>query len=267
MKARQCVIFLAAALLLGGCKGASGPWGKMVRAVLGPSPSELARQLGDDDPDLRREAIEKLSRKKWGRREPYLKLYAAFTLDEAPTVRSAAVRALGRSGETKYAKDVALVLKDRESTVRWDAAVALDSLADDSVIEPLSRSAAADPATEVRVAAVAALRHYPRRDVLETLLARLDDPEFAVRFQAGESLEHLTGGEGGTDRAAWQRILVAKPDPFARPEKKRWWQRRRKKPPADKAKAESGRPWWDWMGVTRKKEAQGEPPATTRPAS
>ena len=267
MKVRQCVIFLAAALLLGGCKGASGPWGKMVRAVLGPSPSELARQLGDDDPDLRREAIEKLSRKKWGRREPYLKLYAAFTLDEAPTVRSAAVRALGRSGETKYAKDVALVLKDRESTVRWDAAVALDSLADDSVIEPLSRSAAADPATEVRVAAVAALRHYPRRDVLETLLERLDDPEFAVRFQAGESLEHLTGEEGGTDPAAWQRILVAKPDPFARPEKKSWWQRRRKKPPADKAKAESGRPWWDWMGVTRKKEAQGEPPATTRPAS
>jgi len=238
--------------------------------VLGPSPTALAKQLGDDDPDLRREAIEKLSRKKWGRREPYLKLYAAFTLDESPTVRSAAVRALGRSGETKYAKDVALVLKDRESTVRWDAAVALDSLADDSVIEPLSRSAAADPATEVRVAAVAALRHYRRPDVLETLLERLSDPEFAVRFQAGETLEHLTGEECSTDRAAWQRTLAAKPDPFARPEKKRWWQRlrrRRKKPPADKAKAKSGRPWWDWMGVTRKKKAQGDPPATTRPAS
>ena len=239
----------------------------MVRAVLGPSPAELAKQLGDDDPDLRREAIEKLARKKWGRREPYLKLYAAFTLDESPTVRSAAVRALGRSGATQYAKDVALALKDRESTVRWDAAVALDSLADDGVVGPLSRSAAADSATEVRVAAAAALRHYRRRDVLETLLERLDDPEFAVRFQAGESLEHLTGEEGGTDPAAWRRILAAKPDPFARPEKKRWWQRRRRKPAADKAEAESGRPWWDWMGVTRKKEVTPEPPATTAPAS
>ena len=64
MKARQYVLALAAALLVAGCQGKSPRLQGLVKRLLGPSPADLARQLGDDDPDLRREAIVKLSRKK-----------------------------------------------------------------------------------------------------------------------------------------------------------------------------------------------------------
>lgn len=236
---RMRLLLFAAIVAAGGCGDGEGgkiPFAQAMAELSGRSPGALVRQMFESpDPDLRRSAIEELSRKDRGRRGPYLKAYAAMAADPAPTVRSAAVRALGRAGDSRYARTVADALKDGEETVRWDAAVALDSLADDQTVRPLAESATTDTSVDVRAAAAKALRHYPRKDVLDTLLRCLEDEAFCVRFQAAGALSELTGEAGGTDADRWREILAAKPDPFARP-------------------ARPKRPWWDWFGLTGPKK-------------
>ncbi len=198
-----------------------------MRKMFGPSPKQLVVQMFEsEDPDLRRDAIERLSKKDWGRRGAYLKAYAIMTTDSASTVRSAAVRALGRSGNAEYAKEVIAALSDREPSVRTDAAVALDSIFAPEAVGPLSLRANSDVSPDVRVASARALRHYRQQDVLETLLRCLDDPKLAVRCRAAGSLTELTGENAGTDARAWRRILTEKTDPFATTtpaKKKAWW--------------------------------------------
>lgn len=198
-----------------------------MRKMFGPSPNQLVVQMFEsEDPDLRRDAIERLSKKDRGLRGPFPKAYAIMTTDSAATVRSAAVRALGRVGDAKYAKEVIVALSDSEASVRTDAAVALDSIPAPEVVGPLSLRANSDESPDVRIASARALRHYPRPDVLETLLRCLDDPKLAVRCRAAGSLTELTGESAGTDARAWRRILDGKTDPFATTapaKKKSWW--------------------------------------------
>ena len=82
--------------------------------------------------------------------------------------------------------------------------------------------------------AARALRHYPRQDVLAALLACLDDPDFAVRYHAAQSLTALTALDAGTDLDGWRAALAEKDDPFAQP------------PPKP-------RPWWDLFGILPEK--------------
>lgn len=204
-----------------------------MKKLFGPSPKQLVVQMFEsEDPDLRRDAIERLSKKDWGRRGAYLKAYAIMTTDSAATVRSAAVRALGRAGDAEYAKEVIVALSDRQESVRTDAAVALDSIFTPDAVGPLSLRANSDVSSDVRVASARALRHYRRKDVLETLLGCLGDPKLAVRCRAAESLTELTGENAGTDAGAWRRVINAKTDPFkhpVRPEKRAWWSRFRRR--------------------------------------
>ena len=200
-----------------------------MKRLFGPSPKVLVVQMFEsEDPDLRRDAIERLSKKDWGRKGAYLKAYAILTEDPAATVRSAAVRALGRGGDAKYAKEIIAALSDREASVRWDAAVALDSISAPEAVGPLSVRATRDVSSDVRAASARALRQYRKQDVLETLLRCLDDPKLAVRRRAAESLTELTGEDAGTDARAWRRVLNDKSDPFATTapaKKKPWWKR------------------------------------------
>ncbi|MCK4626216.1 MAG: HEAT repeat domain-containing protein [Phycisphaerae bacterium] len=225
MKIIRYIPIVILVVLAVGCSPAGR--GGLTRKLFGPSPKQLVVQMFEsDDPDLRRDAIERLSKKDWGRRGAYPKAYAIMTTDSAATVRSAAVRALGRVGDAKYAKEVIAALSDRESSVRWDAAVALDSIFAPEAVGPLSLRANSDVSPDVRVASARALRHYRQQDVLDTLLRCLDDPKLAVRCRAAESLTELTGEVAGTDARDWRRILAGKTDPFATTspaKKKAWW--------------------------------------------
>ena len=214
MRATAGLLCIVAALA-GGCGHAS---------TFGPTTEELLGRLDSPDPDVRREAIAELSEPRGGREGKFPELYATFTADEDATVRSAALRALGRCEASEQMGAVTAALDDEVPAVRRDAAVALDSVIADEAVEPLSRAALEDPSIGVRVAAVRALRHYRRPGVLATLMEALDDPEFSVRHQAGRSLAELTGEDAGTDARRWRRILAEKEDPFApRPKEKPWW--------------------------------------------
>ena len=236
MKYFPRLLVLATAVAAAGCGSGDGKArGRLMTRLFGPSRDQLVKQmLKSCDADLRRQAVEKLSGKGRGRREPYLTYYAAMTGDPAATVRSAALRALGRSGNVKYVKVVAASLKDPDAVVRWDAAVALDRMVDlaagareeaDLPVKILSEAATTDDSVDVRAAAAGALRHYQRREVLATLLVCLQDPAYGVRFRASQALRELTGEDAGPEADEWQRVLAAKADPFAKPPepKRPWW--------------------------------------------
>lgn len=238
--------------------------------VRGTNEKMLVRDmLISPDPDVRRSSVEKLSSRKHGCEEPYLKGYATLTKDPNPLVRGAALRALGKGGDLKYIDEVVAALSDNHATVRWDAAAALDSMRSEKAVTKLAYAGLNDPSTDVRVACLKALRNYRRTDVVETLLLGLGDGEFAVRFRAAESLNELTGEALGTDLAEWREALGRRSELFgekAQP-KRSWWARRfgRKVAPAPTTRpATTGdkRPWWDWFKVTKPKG----PTATTQPA-
>lgn len=177
------------------------------------SPQELIKTMFESpDPDMRRGAICELASHGYGLQESYLKGYTAIVQrDSDPSVRSAALRALGCGGNARYIAPAIAALQDPNPQVRQDAAIALDSMVDAQAMGPLIDRSANDTAPEVRCQAARALRHYRQPVVVDALLAGLSDAEFCVRFQARSSLREITGRDGGSDVAAWRKLLAEKP--------------------------------------------------------
>ncbi len=166
-----------------------------------------------------------LANKDFGLEEPYLKGYAMLLrTDDDTLVRSAAVRALGKAGDVTYLSNVVRALGDKSGQVRWDTAVALDNLVGDEAVGPLRRGALRDESADVRAACAKALRNYRTKPVAQTLRQCLEDEEFAVQYQAHESLVEMTGKDFGYDIMEWPSdLLVAGTEPEA---KKPWWKLR-----------------------------------------
>ncbi|MHC4295040.1 MAG: HEAT repeat domain-containing protein [Planctomycetota bacterium] len=223
---RTLLIALCAVICVGGCGKQNKPskLRGMFSKLSSPDKSEMVAMAFDpNDPDRRREGIAMLSRKKWGLEEPYLKGYATLLKsDEDPSVRSVAVRALGRSQDAKYLQNVIDALDDESASVRWDAAVALDTIIGEEAIEPLRTRAVRDESPDVRSVCALALRHYPHAPVIRTLKQGLLDDSFAVRYQAHASLVKIFGRDLGYDPRDWaedtSRLAKAPEKP-----KRRWW--------------------------------------------
>ncbi|MFW6132488.1 MAG: HEAT repeat domain-containing protein, partial [Planctomycetota bacterium] len=237
--------------------------------------------------------INLVSAEPWGLKEPYLEKYAEIAqTDPAPACRGAAVRALGRAGEPRYVPVLVAALDDDAASVRWDAAGALGELTSPSAAAALCRRAVGDESPDVRAACAKSLGNYGGPDVRDTLINCLLDEEFAVRYQARQSLTALTGFDGGYDPQQW-RDLAARDRPATRPGKRPWWdwagltdddepaddrpgEPRYLTDVLDDERAAAGaeapdtdreqdeRPWWDWMGVTAEdtpSDAPAEPSA------
>ena len=238
MPAKTCLLSVVI-LSVCGCGGKIEDAGIKVKGFFGmfsgPHPKVLARYAFDEtvDPDTRREAIIKLSSYDWGLNETYLKTYDAILWLEMgpeggqrhPGLMSATIGALGRGGNPKYIPALVLALKLALSPqVRWDAAIALDNVTGDKAIPQLCKSS--DPAEEasvdVRVACCRALRHYRRQNVIDTLISRLQShEEFAVRYQAHETLVELCGRDLGTDYVHWAGWKLKNLPPVETKEKKK----------------------------------------------
>ncbi len=243
------------------------------------TPEEKAAMAFDTtDPDVRRTAIELLSRKQWALRDPYLKRFAQLTkpgIEKDPSVRAVAVRALGKAHNRKYMPEILASLDDPSPVVRWDAAVVMQSMPDKQAVITLQKMAISDDSVDVRASAANALRQYRTTSVFRTLLRCMADSDFTVRSAAHASLVFQTGQDKGYDPENWAQGegkigMETLPEPVVHYKKRPWWDWAKMTKeteaiapayghPANKTgdqpnteKEKPKRPWWDWFGTTQK---------------
>lgn len=208
---------VACTVLLTGCsKGGQegGTWlSSLIADISPPTPTEAALDAFDVyDADKRRNAIALLSAAPFGGEQPYLRVYrmllgrepdgGTIAPDPDPTVRAAAVRALGMHGDVDDATLLVAMLEDEASFVRWAAAQSLQRIHNPIAAEPLCQAMLRDEDVDVRMAAACAVGQYAQPRVFNSLVGALDDRNYAVVSNAQLSLVTLTGYGGGDHTAA-----------------------------------------------------------------
>ncbi len=206
----------------------------------GTSPGEEVKMAVDPDPDKRREGVLHLSEHEWARSEKYVKFYAMLLRDSDPSVRCAAVQALGRADNPEYLPQIVGALSDSTESVRLAAARVLNRMSGDIAVEPLRNRALMDPSADVRMWSARALGCYRDKEVISTLVRCLSDSSFGVCYKAHESLVELTGRDCGYEPENWSAVAMSDP--------------------IEKQSFRSRKPWWDWMGITRKKSTTPDEP-------
>lgn len=212
----------------------------------GPSLSESAAKAFDlYDPDRRREGLQELADSRFGGDEPYLVAYrtALGPPPEAPagdpTVRAAALRALGRHGGAADLPIAIAYLEDDSPFVRWEAARALEHLPGQAtgLVRALTTVVIdVDQPSDVRQAAARALARQRNPLAFDALVTTLADSDFAVVHAAQRSLQTLTGQDDlGVEPGEWAAWAQGRRDrlfenahlyqPLAYPESPSFWDR------------------------------------------
>ena len=136
------------------------------------------------------------------------------SLSTDPTVRSAAVQALGESDNTSAVGPLAGVLNNEDDAqVRGDAAVALGKVRSPEAVRALLSRLREDQADEVRAACARTLGEYPYPGVTQALIAAMLSEDFSTVFEARQSLTKLTG-KAFESRQDWQSWLDQNGEPF-----------------------------------------------------
>ena len=218
MRFPQRIIAIAAmaALPLVGCAGTDDTTvlQDLIGAVSPPTPTEAAMDLFDVyDADKRRRAVALISASPFGGEPPYVQSYRlllgqtaegqTIAPDADPTVRAAALAALGRHGQVSDAMLIVQYLNDESAFVRWQAAKALQKIHDPAVVTALMDAMADDEDGDVRQASAAALGQYPQPRVFDALIGALSDVNFGVVEAARDSLRQLTGKAFAQDPKVW----------------------------------------------------------------
>ena len=176
------------------------------------------------DPDRRARGMLALSTAQAGSDPVYVSLYVENVEDPDPSVRSAALKALGRHGTAEHTAVMTKALAtDRDPGVRQEAARSLQRVHNPEAIEPLLAAIRLpdvakgqwEEDSEVRAQAALALAQYREQKVLQALVSALYDPRLAVNRNALVSLRTLTGQDFGYERATWAQWIKDTPAPFA----------------------------------------------------
>jgi hypothetical protein len=171
-----------------------------------------ARKMADTtSADKRVEGTLRLVDFKFARQGIYLKGYAYEARDtEDFTVRAAGLRALNRCRAQGYSWLFLQAINDDQPLVRLEAADALGNIPDDQAVPLLEiHMGDAEPDENVRIASTEALRNYHTSEVMHALVGELEDHDFAVAWQARQSLELLTGQDFRYDPKAWLNYLAS----------------------------------------------------------
>jgi HEAT repeat protein len=166
------------------------------------------RITAEPNADIRRENIVELMDEWGGKSDEAVKLYAMLAKTDADsTVRSAAVRGLGESRNTTAVQALAEVL-DNESDefIRRDAAMALGKVHGPEAVRALLGRLRADQDDQVRAACARSLGEYRYPGVTQALVGALLAEDFSIVYEAGGSLEKLTG-ESFESNQDWQNWL------------------------------------------------------------
>lgn len=183
----------------------------------GNTPLDNAQRMEDPTfPDERRRGIYATVEPVAGRVPPYTERYAQLAqLDTDTTVRVAAIRALNISRDKTATDAFIRALSDPNVTIRLEGAKALGNVPDEKAVPALIKvmnSTAEDK--DVRVAAARALVFYRRLDVGRALIGVLQDKDFAVSWQARQTLMFLTGKDYRYSESAWLELITSDAKPL-----------------------------------------------------
>jgi len=185
--------------------------GRLIDYYSGNTPLAAAQKMFNPaDADFRRQGINYLSDRAWGREGSYLSAYSHIAeTDPDYLVRATAIRALNRARDHKAVPLLLTALEDKADLVRVEAAKALANLPDASAIAALQRHLSdAGENRDVRIACADALREYKALGVAQVLIRQLQDREFAVAWQARRSLRFMLGQDFQYDQAGWLGYLT-----------------------------------------------------------
>ena len=195
-------------------------WDQITRIwnwATGNTPFDAAKDLLDPNyADRRRRAIIWLSKREFGRKDPYVAYYAELVKNDTDsTVQSMAIRALNRVRAKTYTALYIRALDSKYEQVRLEGAKALanmpDELAMDALMKHLDDS---EETIDVRVACADALRNYRTPRVDTSLVRALGYRDFGICWQARRSLKLMTGQDYHYDQAAWLEFLSKTEKPF-----------------------------------------------------
>jgi HEAT repeat protein len=112
-----------------------------------------------------------------------------------PVLRLGAIRAMGRSADSRWTDRLMPVLGSDDPDMRMEAARALGEIEDERSATPLVEIVD-DPDPEVRLAVIEALGRIGGENAREALLYLGEDPEDNIRAAAEAALEELEAAEG-----------------------------------------------------------------------
>jgi HEAT repeat protein len=177
---------------------------------------KLMERLGSADADQRRQGVLMLSEgdaPSWDATAKILRIMARGDVDGQ--VRAAAVHVLVKNYAIENIMDVLKdTAGDKIPLVRRETLEGVSRRQENDAMEILLVMLEKDEERAIRSRAAAVLAKYPHRKVVRSLVTGLEDSEFAVSYQARESLKKLTGKDFGYDVREWQSWLAATEDPF-----------------------------------------------------
>ncbi len=221
MKHLRHGLMVGAVAILAGCSGSPriGPGdaaaGSTSASADSLTPAQRVVALAGDasaNPDARRKALLRITESTAADAPVYLAFYRAILADPRtdPTVAAVCGAALANHGQPEDARHLTPLLTDSpEAFARWQAAMSLQRLHHSDAIGPLMQATGNDEDADVRAAAANALGQYARRDVFDTLVIALDDPDAGVAREARGVLAGLTGQDVGDDPRAWLDLADA----------------------------------------------------------
>jgi hypothetical protein len=167
-------------------------------------------------PDERRDGINELVARPYGRTTPYTAQYANLaTSDPDYLVRATAIRALNRARQSDATSLFINALNDESELVRLEATKALVNMPDEKSVPNLVKLVTnPNENRDVRIAAAEALKHYRNPDAARALIGQLSGREFGLAWQAHKSLVRITGEDLRYDEAAWLTYMAAPERPF-----------------------------------------------------
>lgn len=189
---------------------------RLVDAMTGKTPKAAAIRMEDPDfPDERRQGINELVDRGFGRQQPYTTRYRQIAQNDPDyLVRATALRALNRARDAEATPLFITALDDPNDTVKLEGAKALVNLPNQNALQPLLRIVNnPNENRDVRIAAADALKHYKSLDVARTLIGQLSSREFGLAWQSRRSLRNLTGKDLRYDESAWLEFVTG-PKPF-----------------------------------------------------
>lgn len=208
--------------LAGGCDWEPKPDAKGIFDYISPEVTPLqAAEMADNpyDANDRYRGTLMLANAYYAGEPVYIALFERRIVDADANVRSAGARGLANHGEPRHVPLLVKALRDDpDAFVRREAARGLQRLHGEEAVPPLVKSVnvKTELDKDVRIAAAAALGQYPEPNVLDSLIAAVEeDPQLAVNAAALDSLKTLTGENFGLNRAAWVKWREAVSDPFA----------------------------------------------------